>query len=119
MSRTPLPSSRKRTRAAAAALLLIVVLLGTEFEVVTHRHGDAGFRDGGISLLATPDRTDPERPCSICRLADAPSQAAPDPVCVSAPTGRPGDALPQAAVAVVAGPGPLRSSRAPPRSPSC
>jgi len=119
MSRTNPRRPRNRPSLAATALLLVAVLLGTEFEAVAHRHGDAGTRNGAISLGAAPDRADPERPCSICRLADATSQTAPDPVRVSAPPVRPGDALPWGVVVLVTGPVPLRSPRAPPAPSSC
>jgi hypothetical protein len=100
---------------AVFAALLVAALIATEFEAVAHRHGDAAIGAGDAPALSAQGDADPGRPCSICLLAGAASQAASEPARVAAPPVVPRAALPQAAVLLETGPEPVRTPRAPPR----
>lgn len=119
MSRSRFGRSSLRRPLAAVAAALAVVVLATEFEAVVHRHGEAWSRTGELSALPSSDTADPERPCSICRLADTSSQALTDPVAVAAPCVVEDEGLPPSPVRPAARPEPVRSPRAPPRPVAC
>ena len=118
MSRPNANRSGSRRQLAAIAALLTALLIATELQAIVHRHGDVWSRDGQLAAAAHSG-ADPERPCSICRLADSSSLSLAEPAGVVAACVVPDVPPAQAAVRPATGSEPVRSTRAPPRPASC